>query len=205
MTKPTLTPSDFKAAATRLRVDEAAIRAVTEVESLGGGFWPDDQIKILYERHVMYRQLGKLWPAAQLLKAHTANPDLVNDQAGGYAKGATAFERGQREHDRLRAARLIHNHAALESCSWGMFQIMGFHWQLLGFASVVEFVLTLSKSEGEQLSAFCRFIESNTQLINALRSHDWVQFARLYNGKGYAKNQYDTKLRDAYKKWSKLK
>lgn len=199
-----LTDCDFKIAAQRLGVDEASVRAVTEVEASGDGFLPDGQIDILYERHIMYRQLGKIWSRDQILQAQTKHPNLVNSKTGGYATGATAFERGKREHDRLRAARLISNYAALESCSWGMFQIMGFHWSMLGYQSPVDFVLTLSRSEADQLEAFCRFIEKNTQLLNALRTRDWVQFARLYNGSNFAKNQYDSKLRNAYRKWSKI-
>lgn len=203
MTAPLcLTDHDFSVAATRLRVDVAAIRAVTEVESLGGGFWPSGQIKILYERHVMYRQLAMVISPEQLHQHQNASPNLVNPMAGGYATGAHAAERGQAEHLRLKSARLIHKTLSLEACSWGMFQIMGFHWRNLGYESAVDFVLTLSKSEANQLEAFCRFVESNTQLINALRTHDWVQFARLYNGKNFAKNKYDTRLRDAHKQWS---
>jgi hypothetical protein len=32
----------------------------------------------------------------------------------------------------------------------------------------------------------------------ALKSHDWSTFARLYNGAGYAANHYDVKIAQAY-------
>jgi hypothetical protein len=47
----------------------------------------------------------------------------------------------------------------------------------------------------------CRYIEVNG-LINALKNKDWKAFARGYNGVGYAKNSYDIKLANAYKKWA---
>ena len=84
-----------------------------------------------------------------------------------------------------------------------MFQIMGFHWERLGYESVVDYVLTLSKGEPEQLDAFCRFIETDPRLLNAIRTGDWALFAEVYNGKDYKKNKYDTKMRDRKKYWDK--
>ena len=145
-----LTDQDFKVAAQRLGVDEASVRAVTEVESLGSGFLSTGQIKILFERHVMYRLLKETRTEIQLMQLEQQHPQLVNRKAGGYATGANADARGIAEHQRLVAARKIENWTALRSCSWGMFQIMGFHWSMLGYQSPVDFVLTLSRSEADQ-------------------------------------------------------
>ena len=57
------------------------------------------------------------------------------------------------------------------------------------------------KDEASQLEAMCRYIKVNN-LINVLKNKDWKAFALGYNGKNYAKNSYDTKLANAYKKWS---
>ena len=35
-------------------------------------------------------------------------------------------------------------------------------------------------------------------MAEALRKKNWAAFAKAYNGPGYAKNQYDTKLAAAY-------
>lgn len=199
-----LVEQDFLNAAKILHVDVAVIRAVTEVESLGSGFLSTGQPKILFERHVMYRQIKPLMTASELLQVQSKHSNLVNPHGGGYATGATADIRGIAEHQRLVAARKISNWSALKSCSWGMFQIMGFHWQLLGYASPVDFVLQMSESETKQLEAFCRFVQSNIQMLNALRVQDWEKFAQLYNGKNYKANGYHTKLKTAYKKWSAL-
>ena len=202
MTKPlTLSDCDFKVAARRLRCDESAIRAVSDVEARGAGFlWDANakewRIKILFERHIMYRLLEKKSGRDFALNKVKIYPDVINTKSGGYSGGNA-------EHARLAKARRIEKNLGLESASWGMFQIMGFHWQRLGFASAVDYVLTLSKGEPEQLEAFCRFIETDRRLLTAIRARDWALFAEVYNGAGYKKNQYDTKMRDRAKYWDK--
>lgn len=188
-----LTAADLVWAAGQLKCDVAAIRAVNEVESKGSGFLVDGRPVILYERHIM----------ARVLKDHgvdatpylTSQPGLVNKTAGGYAGGA-------KEYDRLAKAKQICEDAALESASWGAYQIMGYHWALLGYASVQAFVADMYDSERKQLEAFVKFILSQAVLLKAIRAKDWVTFARYYNGADYAKNQYDSKLATAYKKYA---
>ncbi|KAB0477682.1 DUF3380 domain-containing protein [Pseudomonas tolaasii] len=192
---------DLVNAAERLGVPLAAIYAVNEVESKGKGFLDNGKPVILFERHIMYRQLAKVRrvgddPAE--VKRHAddlaaANPALVNPKAGGYI-GGTA------EHQRLAMARLIDDTAALESASWGAFQIMGFHWQRLGYASVQDFVAAMSAGESQQFDAFTRFIETDPVLHKALKARKWAEFARLYNGPDYLRNLYDTKLQRAYER-----
>lgn len=202
MTKPlSLSDCDFKVAARRLRCDESAIRAVSDVEARGAGFlWDANakewRIKILFERHIMYRLLEKKSGRDFALNKVKIHPDVINTKSGGY-------NGGNAEHARLAKARRIEKNLGLESASWGMFQIMGFHWQRLGFASAVDYVLTLSKGEPEQLEAFCRFIETDRRLLTAIRARDWALFAEVYNGAAYKKNQYDTKMRDRAKYWDK--
>lgn len=101
------------------------------------------------------------------------------------------------EYDRLDRAKAIHADAALESASWGLFQIMGFHWKNLDYPSVKNFVELMYQSEGEQLVAFGRFLKANS-LVDHLRNHDWAKFARGYNGSAYKRNRYDEKLAQAY-------
>lgn len=193
--------SDLVTAAQRLDVPLASIYAVNEVESKGKGFLDNGKPVILFERHIMYRQLTKVRhpgddPAE--LKRHadllaTANPALVNPKPGGYI-GGTA------EHQRLAMARLIDDTATLESASWGAFQIMGFHWQRLGYASVQAFVAAMSAGESQQFEAFIRFIETDPALHKALKARKWAEFAKLYNGPDYLRNLYDTKLQRAYER-----
>lgn len=193
--------ADLVTAADRLGVPLASIYAVNEVESKGKGFLDNGKPVILFERHIMYRQLAKARhpsddPAE--LKRHAdqlaaANPALVNPKSGGYS-GGTA------EHQRLAMARLIDDTAALESASWGAFQIMGYHWQRLGYASVQDFVAAMSAGESQQFDAFTRFIETDPALHKALKARKWAEFAKLYNGPDYLRNLYDTKLQRAYER-----
>ncbi|MGY2295020.1 N-acetylmuramidase domain-containing protein [Pseudomonas yamanorum] len=193
--------NDLVLAAERLGVPLASIYAVNEVESKGKGFLDNGKPVILFERHIMYRQLATARNAGDdpaELKRHadqlaTANPALVNPKPGGYI-GGTA------EHQRLAMARLIDDTAALESASWGAFQIMGFHWKRLGYASVQDFVEAMSAGESQQFDAFTRFIETDPALHKALKARKWAEFAKLYNGPDYLRNLYDTKLQRAYER-----
>jgi len=56
----------------------------------------------------------------------------------------------------------------------------------------------MMRSEGDQLEAMGRFIKVDPKMLQALKSKDFVTFARLYNGEGYRANNYDVKLQDAY-------
>lgn len=188
-----LTDADLLRAADRLQVDLAAVRAVNEVESHGAGFLPDGRPVILYERHVMYRQLAAASLDADALAAKY--PALVNPKRGGYAGDAA-------EYARLASASQISAACALEATSWGAFQIMGFHWKTLGYPDVFAFVDAMRVSEAEQLEAFVRFILANKTLLTALRSRKWAKFAEIYNGKAYADNLYDVKLERAYDRYA---
>lgn len=187
-----LTDTDYQWAADFLQADVPSIKAVREVEAPMGGFLPDGRVTILYEQHVMYRRL-----AANGLdpdKAAQTNPSIVNKKAGGYLGKAA-------EYSRLDEAIRIHEVSALESCSWGAYQIMGYHWKLLGFENVYQFIDKMKVSERGQLECFVRFIKANPTLLKAIREDDWESFARGYNGVNYRKNNYDVKLRAAFKKF----
>lgn len=190
-----LDQDDFAKAASALGVPVAAIRAVTDIESKGSGFLPDGRPVILFERHIMRRQLEKVG-RKDIDELQAKFPSYVNRQPGGYKGGAA-------EHERFGIAATIHRQCAIESCSWGAFQLMGFHWKLLGYESVQSFVNAMYRSEGEQLDAFVRFIKANSNLLRALRAQDWEAFAAGYNGPGYRANQYHLKLAAAYAKHSK--
>ena len=90
--------------------------------------------------------------------------------------------------------------AALQATSWGRYQVLGFQYQKAGFETVGEFVRSVSTSESAQLrGSFVALIRS-LDLIDELKERDWAGFARVYNGNGYAANQYDVKLRAAYER-----
>lgn len=194
---------NLSAAAQRLGLPLATVYAVNEVESAGAGFLANGKPKILFERHQMYRQLctpRNPDDDAAELKHHAdelvaLSPSLVNPAPGGYA-GGTA------EHQRLAQARMIDDTAALESTSWGAFQIMGYHATRLGYESVQAFAAAMASGEPAQFDAFVRFIEADPALLKALKARKWADFAKLYNGPAYARNLYDVKLQRAYERYA---
>lgn len=189
-----LTDQQIKDQAKTLGVEVATLRSVIEVECKGSGFNADNTPVILFERHVMRQRLitnGKSNIAQNMM---IKRPDLCNTSAGNYGLYSA-------QHGRLNAAAQYDQTSALESASWGLGQVMGYHWKSLGYPSLQSFINAMYKDEASQLDAMCRYIKVNN-LINALENKDWKAFARGYNGASYAKNSYDVKLANAYKKWS---
>ena len=184
----TLKENDYKQAAQLINCEVAAIKAVAEVESSGGGFLPDGRPKILFERHKFHAFTNGAFDAT--------HPDISNKSAGGYGNGGT------HQWDRFNEAFALNPVAAIKSCSWGKFQTMGFNFQICGFATLDDFHTAMLKSEGEHLTAFCNFISGNN-LGGALRSHNWAAFAAGYNGADFRINDYDGKLRRAFERHSK--
>jgi len=192
-----LKESDLISAAARLGVELATIKAVNEVESRGSGFFAPGKPAILFERHIMRRRLllieGDEDLNGRVAQLERDYPALVNSRPGGYAGGLA-------EYPRLARAKMLEHDAAIESASWGLFQIMGFHWSALGYASAQAFEQAMQASEANHLDAFVRFIEADPTLHKALKGRKWAAFARIYNGPSYARNLYDVKLARAYER-----
>lgn len=184
-----LTQSDIDRAAHDLGCDPAAIHAVVEVESPHGGYLPDGRVVILFERHVFWRQLE----VAGINPASLGAPaSILSEQRGGYVGGAG-------EYQRLALAQRYGAEQAQEACSWGRFQIMGYHARALGYPDAAAMAADFARTEGDQLAAFGRFIQHVApELLKALQGRKWAAFARGYNGPAYAENLYDTRLARAY-------
>jgi len=190
-----LTEAQIAAQAKALGIEVAALRAVIEVECKGSGFNEDGTPVILFERHVMRQRLIANKRDIDLSLISAERPDLCSKSTGAYGLYSA-------QHGRLNAAAQYHRDSALESASWGLGQVMGYHWKALEYPSLQAFINAMYKDEASQLDAMCRYIKVNN-LVNALKNKDWKAFARGYNGAAYAKNSYDVKLGNAYKKWSK--
>ena len=179
--------NDYVEAAALLKCDVPAIKAVAEVESSGAGFLKDGRPKILFERHKFSG-----FTKGRYNQTHPG----ISGARGGY--GAS----GAHQWDRFNEAFALDPSAAIQSCSWGRFQVMGFNFRVSGFKNPEDFRAAMEKSEGEHLKAFCNFIIGNS-LDGPLRKHQWAKLAEGYNGSQYRENQYDTKLAAAHKKYSK--
>lgn len=185
--------------ADKYNIELAAVKAVNEVESNGKGFLLDGRPRILFEGHIFWRELVK----------RGVNPnDFVSERTKNvlYQSWTKKFyEGGKQEYDRLEKAAGISDldqfhDAAYASASYGAFQIMGLHFESLGFPSVDSFVAHLYTHEKANLDVFGRFCEVNN-LTRHLHSKDWEAFARGYNGPAYKENKYDTKLLSAYNRY----
>lgn len=170
---------------------EDHIHAVLEVETRGGGFDRHGRVKILFEPHVFYRELG---------------PGAKRDAA--VAAGLAYRNWGEKKYPldsypRLQKAREIDDVAALRSCSYGLGQTMGFNHEVCGFSSAADMIKAYAASEAKQLAGMVQFI-IGTGLDDDLRREDWSGFARGYNGSGYKRHGYHTKLRKAFAKWRRI-
>jgi hypothetical protein len=174
-----LTQSAFSETTESLHLAPSRLWALIEVETRGCGFLPSRRPVILFERHVFHRRTGGRFDAT--------NPGISAPVAGGYGAG------GEAQYARLAQAMRLARAAALASTSWGLGQIMGYNATTAGFASTDAMVFAMSDSEGEQLLGLARFL-SATGCDGPLRAGSWADFARRYNGHGFARNAYDTRL-----------
>lgn len=188
----------------------AVIRAVDEVESAGSGFLRSNgRPKILFEGHYFYKlikgrhglrvaeAIRKQFPTIcykEWTKAHYIGRE------GEYRRLAMATEACHKFG--------LSDDLALRSCSWGRYQIMGENYRKAGYATVEAFVEDMFQDEEFHLAAFLKFVD-NAFLDDELRAlpSDPLKYARLfaagYNGAGYKRNAYDTKIVNSYRKFLK--
>lgn len=185
-----LTQADFERAAAIIGCEPEAVQAVAAVESGGKALDPEGFPITLFEGHWFYRLTS-----GKYAKTH---PTIC------YPKWVRTFygKTWKEEKARLEAASKLDRTAALQSASWGMFQIMGFNHARCGFKTVQGFVNAMCQGEGAQLDAFAVYIV-NAGLADEMQDKRWADFARLYNGPEYKANQYDSKLAAAYAKFKK--
>ncbi len=179
-----LTGAEYVEAARLLNCEQAAIKAVAQTETRRSAFDEKGRPTILFERHIFHaRTKGKF---------DREHPELSNKSSGGYGLFSAQY-------GRLEKAIALDKKAALESASWGAFQIMGFNHSAAGYpASVESFVDAMKSSERNHLSAFVAFVKADKALLKAIQKKDWRTFARKYNGPKYADNQYDTNMKTNY-------
>lgn len=194
-----LQESDITTLANKIGLETAVIKAVNSVESSGRGFFIDGRPKILFEGHIFWDQL----------KQRGYNPDAlkIGFENVLYPTWTKRFYYGdKREWDRMEKAISISPDAAVAeaayaSASYGLFQIMGFNFKSVGYDDILRFVADMKENEGMQLDIFGRYLTANN-LTGYLKDHQWANFAKRYNGPGYAANAYDTKLEKAYERFA---
>ncbi len=185
-----LAEEDFDDLAQEFGIERELVSAVMAVESSGSGFLlsepPPARPKILFEAQQFYR----LTPVA----VSKVRPDLATR-----TWDRSLYKGGSAEWPRLLDAMEFDEIMALQSASWGLGQVMGFNFKVVGCQSVTELVTQAFAGEYWQAWHMMNFI-ANNDLISKLMNHDWAGFARRYNGPGYAANHYDSKLAAAYQR-----
>jgi hypothetical protein len=188
------------AAAARAGIPEAGMLAIVEVETSGNPLEADGRTpNFLFERHVFHRELSARQPAklVHAVKMGMAIPKW---------SPATQYKDQSKSSSKLSLlarAKAIDEDCALRSCSWGLPQIMGNECQEVGFPAAKGMVDFLTDgSPQSHLDLMVRFLKSRN-LISAMERRDWAYVALRYNGAGYRKNQYDTRLAAADRKWER--
>lgn len=193
-TKETI--AEIAAIAHHYRYDPASLLAVADVESAGIAYAIIDGHReplIRFEGHYFDARLSGS------AKAVARQQGLAHHRAGVIANPLTQAGRWRM----LERAAAIDRKAAYESTSWGLGQVMGTHWELLDFNSVDELVRQARSSVRGQAQIMAGYIAA-TGLERALSGRDWRGFARGYNGPGYEKHGYHTKMQAAYKRYSSV-
>jgi len=180
-----LSNTDIKDVANKFNIEPAKIKAVSIVEGSGSGFYTKGDytgdLKVRFEGH-WFRQFTKS-------KYDNSHPHLsYKDWRLG-----NKYNRGLNEFSRFLEAFKLDKEAAWLSCSWGMFQTMGFNYKACGYNSVKAMIIDYYEGEDKQLEGFLNYCESK-DILDDLREGRFATFARIYNGKDFKKNKYDIKL-----------
>lgn len=189
-----LTDNDYREVADSLGVDVAAIKAIVEIETgrTRRGFNADSTPVISFNPNVFNTMLRR--NKIDLSTRREAYREVLQLASTGGS--------GQKTQRRLlHKAMAIDTVSAIEATFWGMFQIGGFNWRRCGASSAEDFADQMSRNERDQLDLFAHFMRSSG-LLPHLQNHNWMAFARGYNGPSYARHRYHTRLAAAYKKYN---
>lgn len=179
-----------------LMCEPAALRAFAEVEAGPNGAFNDDGTPVVlferhkFNRHTLGRYLGTKLPSAPKGASWAS---IAEKGWGGHGPARV-------QHEKLAFAASLDREAALQSASWGLFQILGENWQQAGFDSLQAFVNAMIRDVDGHLRALVMFIRNNRALLTAVRSKDWPVAAYHFNGPLFKANLYDSKMEAAYAK-----
>jgi len=194
-TQSKLTDADFQAAATALGpgVQVAMIHAFAQVESGGrSGFGPAGLPVIAYEGHIFRKHTKNAYDLTHPLLSYPYKKKAGPEWHANNKDQETAWTT-------LKQAMELDHNAALKSCSWGMFQVMGFNYDTCGYSNVDDFVAAMKAGARGQLDAFIGFCKKTGGLREALAAKDFKTCAILYNGQDYG--DYDERIKKAFQKY----
>ena len=178
---------DYQRGAAALGAEPKNLMAVAAIESSGENFWQLDG-----------KAVPPIRPEAHWFSHYTnhkydsSHPDI---SSYSWNPGIAATSR-QEAWDQYEEMKSLDPEAAIKSTSWGPFQIMGFHYQDLGFTKVEDFVDAMDGPDDDgQMDTFTAFVKGNPTLLRAIRRGDWETWETGYNGGGYG-GAYAAKIRN---------
>jgi hypothetical protein len=205
-----LTKQQITDIAKSIKVGYAAFMAFIEVESNGEGFKKDTGRIVIQFEPSYFKKTYTQWRKA------TANTVWLNNGVGNQTVEWKAFNDAYK----------ISPDAAMQSCSIGLGQIMGYHYKMLGFKTVGDMwdfakgydciTKTYDSNRGEynQVILIARFIAANATLLRTLQKPkltiaDFDIIAKNYNGAYYkelalkiGREPYDKTMLRAYNKYA---
>ncbi|WP_295977225.1 N-acetylmuramidase family protein [uncultured Variovorax sp.] len=197
-----ISESQYERMAQELGCEVAAIKAVAKTESNSAAYFPNGLPAILFERHKFF----KLTKPANGNHPYSKFPEICNPIPGGYSLPADYGADSMRiwQYERLVKAAQLNRSAAVASCSWGAFQVMGEYWKPMGYNSPEELANECMKSVDGQAKLFMEYIKmknKEVKIIQTLIDKDWEGFTSYYNGANW-KNQnkhYPETMEKAYR------
>ena len=166
--------NDYATTAKELGIEKEVLMAIASQESKHASFKAVKQATILFERHKMYRLLIKKGNTKASVDALSKKyPSIVNEDSGGH-NDMTSY-------DKLKTAKSIDYDCAIQSCSWGKFQVMGFHYANL-YSSPRELEKAMNMCELQQFKYFVLYLKKTNGMVDALKNKNWEGIATLYNG-----------------------
>jgi hypothetical protein len=186
-----LTLLDISRVAASLSLSPRVVWSVATVESAGYGFIPGDgRPELLFEAH-KFHSMTLTEPGSSVGRWDDSHPNISSPiwDTSLYGQG------GAHQYDRLAEAMALDRDAALKSSTWGMFQILGSNYELVGYDDVDSFVAAMCASEAAHLQAFAAYCIAR-DLVRYLAAKDWENFKLGYNGPGG--DDYAAKLAAAY-------
>ena len=192
----------FEQLSANLEVDLAALHAVAAVEV---GTLPPPPIGlpvIRFEVHSFLRRTKK--DASSRIQLRDAPTAWHKDAHWYKSSSSESWERvhsGDQsdEWGALVAASAFDPETALECASWGIGQLMGWHYDTCRYASVHDFVSDAVRGPSIQFQQWGYFLtfEQGGVLLESIVEKDWYRFARVYNGPGQPE-WYARKIEENY-------
>jgi hypothetical protein len=185
-----LTDEHFRYLAASFGCEAAAVKALNKQETVGDGEWtpdggydPNGLVRILFERHHFY---GFTLPPAdkktgkKARHPYIAFPDICFPKPGAYGPA------GIHQYEKFVKAATLDRDAAIKSCSWGAFQILGEYFEYCDCTTPVDMANKCMESIDSQVKMFEAFMKkAKPAAIQGLAHKKWENVASSYNGRNW--------------------